>query len=67
VERGGGVEAGGLNRAGVTYVQLAERMKERGFAETRDSHSIKLGPGAFVEFLSSWQLSGINGAELNSL
>jgi hypothetical protein len=36
-----------LKRADVTYEQLAERLKEHGLAETRDSIAAKLRRGTF--------------------
>jgi hypothetical protein len=36
-----------LKRAGVTYEELAERLKEHGLSETRDSIAAKLRRGTF--------------------
>jgi hypothetical protein len=36
-----------LKRAGVTYEELTERLKEHGLLETRDCIAAKLKPGAF--------------------
>lgn len=58
-----------LKRAGVTYDDLAERLKEHGFAETKASIASKLSratlPAHF--FLASLAALGLDGVSLEDI
>ena len=58
-----------LKRAGVTYEQLAERLKEHGVDETRDSIAAKLKRGTFaatflLACLAALELDGVRLEEI---
>jgi ribose 1,5-bisphosphokinase PhnN len=58
-----------LKRANVTYEQLAERLKEHGLSETRDSIAAKLRRGTFPAtfFIAVMAAIGRQQIELDDL
>lgn len=59
-----------MKRAGVTYMQLAERMKEHGFAEeTEASITSKLARGTFAAtfFIAALAALELSGVQLDDL
>jgi len=58
-----------LKRADVTYEQLAERLKQHGLSETRDSIAAKLRRGTFpatflIAVLAALELNGVRIEDL---
>jgi hypothetical protein len=58
-----------LKRAGVTYDELAERLKEHGLNETRDSIAAKLRRGTFpatflLAVMAAIELEGVSLADV---
>lgn len=58
-----------LKRANVTYDELAERLKEHGLTETRNSITAKLKRGTFpatflIAVLAALELSGVQLGDL---
>jgi lambda repressor-like predicted transcriptional regulator len=58
-----------LKRAGVTYDELAERLKEHGLSETRNSIAAKLKRGTFpatflLAVMAAIEREGVSLAEL---
>ena len=58
-----------LKRANVTYDQLAERLKEHGLSETRNSIAAKLKRGTFpatflIAVIATLELSGVSLEDL---
>jgi hypothetical protein len=53
-----------LKRAGVTYDELAERLKDHGLTETRNSIAAKLKRGTFA---ATWFLAVLAALELEGL
>jgi hypothetical protein len=58
-----------LKRADVTYEELAERLKEHGLSETRDSIAAKLKRGTFpatflLAVMAAIELDGMNLADV---
>ena len=53
-----------LKRADVTYDELAERLKDHGLSETRDSIAAKLKRGTFA---ATWFLAVLAALELNGV
>jgi hypothetical protein len=58
-----------LKRAGVTYDELAERLKEHGLNETRDSIAAKLRRGTFpatflLAVIAAIELEGVSLADV---
>ncbi len=58
-----------MKRAGVTYVQLADRLKEHGMAETEASITSKLARGTFAAtfFLAALAALEIEGLRIEDL
>ena len=55
-----------LKRADVSYEELAQRLKEHGLDETRDSIAANLERGYFCSYIFSWLLGGV-GSGRNSV
>jgi hypothetical protein len=55
---------GGLKRAGVTYEELANRLKKHGLDETRDSVASKLKRGTFA---ATFMLACLAALELDGI
>lgn len=53
-----------LKRAGITYGELAERMKKHGFEETEASITSKLGRGTFA---ATWFLGVLAALEMEGI
>jgi hypothetical protein len=53
-----------LKRADVTYGELAERLKDHGLSETRNSIAAKLKRGTFA---ATWFLAVLAALELNGV
>jgi hypothetical protein len=53
-----------LKRAGVTYEELADRLKKHGLDETRDSVASKLKRGTFA---ATWFLACLAALELDGI
>ena len=53
-----------LKRAGVTYDELAERLKDHGLSETRNSIAAKLKRGTFA---ATWFIAVLAALELNGV
>ncbi len=58
-----------MKRAGVTYTQLAERLKEQGLEETEASISSKLARGTFAAtfFIAVLAALGLEGVAIEDL
>ncbi len=58
-----------MKRAGVTYAQLAERIKEHGLEETEASITSKLARGTFAAtfFLAAVAALGLDGIAISDL
>jgi urease accessory protein UreF len=58
-----------MKRAGVTYTQLAERLKEHGLEETEASISSKLARGTFAAtfFIAVLAALGLEGVAIEDL
>ena len=58
-----------LKRANVTYEELAERLREHGLNETRDSIAAKLKRGTFAAtfFLGCLAAIGLEGVQLSDV
>jgi len=58
-----------LKRANMTYEELAEKLKEHGLTETRDSIAAKLKPGTFaatflIGVIAALELEGVRLEDL---
>ena len=58
-----------MKRAGITYVELAQRLEERGVAETESSITSKLARGSFSAsfLLSVAEALGVEKIDVGSL